>query len=188
MKLQGFAKFFSGYPLDEVIATIEELDQSDLEVFHKRFGTNYDNNYSKELTKEERAKLYNAVSKVKRSINKKNQVVQKEKVNLEEKISKPEMVETTRTTTDVLLEIFHDPEYVELLKKNNPLEYVVLALKLGYATGENYSTTSIAEFLKIDQSKVVEATKNGLKVYKEKLIKTIDNIAVADTAKVYEKK
>ena len=66
MKLQGFAKFFSGYPLDEVIATIEELDQSELEIFHKRFGTNYDNNYSKELTKEERAKLYNAVSKVKR--------------------------------------------------------------------------------------------------------------------------
>ena len=49
-------------------------------------------------------------------------------------------------------------------------------------------TTSIAEFLKIDQSKVVEVTKNGLKVYKEKLIKTIDNIAVADTTKVYEKK
>lgn len=188
MKLQGFAKFFSGYPLDEVIATIEELDQSELEIFYKRFGTNYDSNCPKELTKEEKAKFYNAVSKVRRSINRKNPVVQNEKVNLEEEINKPETVRTTGTTTDVLLEIFHDPEYVELLKKNNPLEYVVLALKLGYATGENYSTTSIAEFLKIDQSKVVEATKNGLKVYKEKLIKTIDNIALTDTTKVYEKK
>ena len=80
------------------------------------------------------------------------------------------------------------PEFVDLLKETDSLEYVILALKLGYATGESYSTSSISEFLKIDQSQVIESAKNGLKAYKEKIIKSIDSIAEVDTIKTYQKK
>jgi len=84
--------------------------------------------------------------------------------------------------------MFRNPEYVELLKENNPLEYVVLSLKLGHVTNESYSTTAIAEFLKIDRSKVEKAVIDGLAIFKQEIIKTIDDIAETDTIKVYRKK
>ena len=96
--------------------------------------------------------------------------------------------EKTTSTTDELLEMFCNPEYVELLKENNPLEYVVLSLKLGLVTSESYSTTAIAEFLKIDRSKVEKAAIDGLAIFKQEIIKTIDDIAETDTIKVYRKK
>lgn len=94
----------------------------------------------------------------------------------------------TASVTDELLEMFRNPEYVELLKENNPLEYVVLSLKLGLVTNESYSTTAIAEFLKIDRSKVEKAAIDGLEIFKQEIIKTIDDIAETDTIKVYRKK
>ena len=112
-------------------------------------------------------------------------------INEESDITVHEKVSTdtgsVTTPVDNLLEMFNQPEYIDLLKELNPLEYVVLALKLGYVTGENYSTSSIADFLKIDQAKVIESAKIGLKSYKEKILKSIDSIAESDTIKTYKK-
>ena len=43
-------------------------------------------------------------------------------------------------------------------------------------------------FLKIDQSQVIESAKKGLQSYKEKIIKSIDSIAETDTIKTYQKR
>ena len=188
-----------------------ELKSDDLEIIRKRFGNNYDENFLNSLNREEKAKFYSIISVMKRKLNKQKQegntsVINEKKTDvILEDSSKKEIIEEqpsrvinettkesdikkTSSTIDSLLEIFKKPEFVDLLKETDPLEYVILALKLGYATGESYSTSAIAEFLKIDQSQVIESAKKGLKSYKEKIIKSIDSIAETDTIKIYQKK
>lgn len=254
-KVKTFTEIFEGYKIEEVIENIEGLKPSNLEIIHKRFGDNYDENILDSLNQEEKAKFHNIILRIKRKIDKQNQerkdlsvnmydslkkdtieeqspkiinetakenmeqeinnttlLINKEESdvimnnNLETETNQNQVLETpvkinesnievenndlakSLSTVDSLLEIFNKPEFVDLLKETTPLEYVVLALKLGYATGESYSTSSISEFLKIDQSQVIESAKNGLKAYKEKIIKSIDSIAEVDTIKTYQKK
>lgn len=234
-KIKELPDFFEGYSLEKVINVIEGLKPHNLELFHKRFGENYDKNSLENLTKSEVKRLSNIIFKVRNILNKedrnieKNDSLEKENskkqitgdivkeesimskddimlpttVENDEKITEMETPtkviednvkiennnsEKTTSTTDELLEMFRNPEYVELLKENNPLEYVVLSLKLGHVTNESYSTTAIAEFLKMDRSKVEKAARDGLEIFKQEIIKTIDDIAETDTIKVYRKK
>lgn len=254
-KVKTFTEIFEGYKIEEVIENIEGLKPSNLEIIHKRFGDNYDENILDSLNQEEKAKFHNIILRIKRKIDKQNQEKKDLSVNMDDSLKKdtieeqsPKIINETAkenmeqeinnttllinkeesdvimnnnletetnqnqvletpvkinesnievenndlakslSTVDSLLEIFNKPEFVDLLKETTPLEYVVLALKLGYATGESYSTSSISEFLKIDQSQVIESAKNGLKAYKEKIIKSIDSIAEVDTIKTYQKK
>ena len=210
-KVKTFAEIFEEYEMEEVIKTVEELKSDDLEIIRKRFGNNYDENFLNSLNREEKAKFYSIISVMKRKLNKQKQegntsVIKEKKTDvILEDSSKKEIIEEQpsrvinetakesnikkeSSTVDSLLEIFKKPEFVDLLKETDPLEYVILALKLGYATGESYSTSAIAEFLKIDQSQVIESAKKGLKSYKEKIIKSIDSIAETDTIKIYQKK
>ncbi len=254
-KVKTFTEIFEGYKIEEVIENIEGLKPSNLEIIHKRFGDNYDENILDSLNQEEKAKFHNIILRIKRKIDKQNQEKKDLSVNMDDSLKKdtieeqsPKIINETAkenmeqeinnttllinkeesdvimnnnletetnqnqvletpvkinesnievennglakslSTVDSLLEIFNKPEFVDLLKETTPLEYVVLALKLGYATGESYSTSSISEFLKIDQSQVIESAKNGLKAYKEKIIKSIDSIAETDGVKTYQKK
>lgn len=254
-KVKTFTEIFEGYKIEEVIENIEGLKPSNLEIIHKRFGDNYDENILDSLNQEEKAKFHNIILRIKRKIDKQNQEKKDLSVNMDDSLKKdtieeqsPKIINETAkenmeqeinnttllinkeesdvimnnnleteanqnqvletpvkinegnievenndlakplSTVDSLLEIFNKPEFVDLLKETTPLEYVVLALKLGYATGESYSTSSISEFLKIDQSQVIESAKNGLKAYKEKIIKSIDSIAETDGVKAYQKK
>lgn len=254
-KVKTFSEIFEGYKIEEVIENIEGLKPSNLEIIHKRFGDNYDENILDSLNQEEKAKFHNIILRIKRKIDKQNQEKKDLSVNMDDSLKKdtieeqsPKIINETAkenmeqeinnttllinkeesdvimnnnletetnqnqvletpvkinesnievenndlakplSTVDSLLEIFNKPEFVDLLKETTPLEYVVLALKLGYATGESYSTSSISEFLKIDQSQVIESAKNGLKAYKEKIIKSIDSIAETDGVKTYQKK
>lgn len=254
-KVKTFTEIFEGYKIEEVIENIEGLKPSNLEIIHKRFGDNYDENILDSLNQEEKAKFHNIILRIKRKIDKQNQEKKDLSVNMDDGLKKdtieeqsPKIINETAkenmeqeinnttllinkeesdvimnnnletetnqnqvletpvkinesnievenndlakslSTVDSLLEIFNKPEFVDLLKETTPLEYVVLALKLGYATGESYSTSSISEFLKIDQSQVIESAKNGLKAYKEKIIKSIDSIAETDGVKTYQKK
>ena len=225
-KVKELADFFEDYSLEQAINVIEGLKPHSLELFHKRFGENYDKNSLENLTKVEEKRLINLIAKVRNILAKENNVVERndslEKKNSKEQItddimkeesitSKSDIVlpvniengdmvtddnvkiennnsEKTTSATDELLEMFRNPEYVELLKENNPLEYVVLSLKLGHVTNESYSTTAIAEFLKMDRSKVEKAAIDGLAIFKQEIIKTIDDIAETDTIKVYRKK
>lgn len=254
-KVKTFTEIFEGYKIEEVIENIEDLKPSNLEIIHKRFGDNYDENILDSLNQEEKAKFHNIILRIKRKIDKQNQEKKDLSVNMDDSLKKdtieeqsPKIINETAkenmeqeinnttllinkeesdvimnnnleteanqnqvletpvkinegnievenndlakplSTVDSLLEIFNKPEFVDLLKETTPLEYVVLALKLGYATGESYSTSSISEFLKIDQSQVIESAKNGLKAYKEKIIKSIDSIAETDGVKAYQKK
>lgn len=216
INMKTFAELFEGYQTEKVIETIDGLENGDLEIFKKRFGADYDENISCSLSQKERTRLNNLIVTVKRKIDRqtkekekllkkqeKGEVVMKESLlenkenitpsisNEESDITVHEEVSTdtgsVTTPVDNLLEMFNQPEYIDLLKELNPLEYVVLALKLGYVTGENYSTSSIADFLKIDQAKVIESAKTGLKSYKEKILKSIDSIAESDTIKTYKK-
>ena len=224
-RVKKLADFFEGYSLEQVLNIIERLKPHDLELFHKRFGENYDNNSLENLTGVEEKRLINLIAKVRNILAKENNVVERndslEKKNSKEQITDDIMKEEsitgksdivlpvniengdmvtddnekienndlkkTASVTDELLEMFRNPEYVELLKENNPLEYVVLSLKLGHVTNESYSTTAIAEFLKMDRSQVEKAARDGLEIFKQEIIKTIDDIAEADTIKVYRK-
>ena len=234
-KVKELADFFEDYSLEQAINVIEGLKPHSLELFHKRFGEDYDKNSLENLTKVEEKRLINLIAKVRKilgkennnvdgndslekenskeqiagdivkeeSIMSKNDIVLSTTIENDEKITEIETPtkviednvkiennnsEKTTSATDELLEMFRNPEYVELLKENNPLEYVVLSLKLGHVTSKSYSTTAIAEFLKIDRSKVEKAAIDGLTIFKQEIIKTIDDIAETDTIKVYRKK
>lgn len=223
-KVKTFSEIFEGYKIEEVIENIEGLKPSNLEIIHKRFGDNYDENILDSLNQEEKAKFHNIILRIKRKIDKQNQEKKDLSVNMDDSLKKdtieeqsPKIINETAkenmeqevnnttllinkeesdvimnnnletetnqnqvletpvkinesnievenndlakssSTVDSLLEIFNKPEFVDLLKETTPLEYVVLALKLGRRHGESYSTSSISEFLKIDQSQVIES-------------------------------
>lgn len=73
-----------------------------------------------------------------------------------------------------ILELMRTPSFGEMLKSLTPKEAVIICLKLGYVDEKYFTTESIAGFLGIETSEVIETTKKVLLVYKENINQFID--------------
>lgn len=73
-----------------------------------------------------------------------------------------------------ILELMRTPSFGEMLKSLTPKEAVIICLKLGYVDEKYFTTESIAGFLGIETSEVIETTKKVLLVYKENINQYID--------------
>ena len=65
-----------------------------------------------------------------------------------------------------ILELMRTPSFGEMLKSLTPKEAIIICLKLGYVDEKYFTTESIAGFLGIETSEVIETTKKVLLVYK----------------------
>lgn len=86
-----------------------------------------------------------------------------------------------------MLELLRTPTFTQMMDVLSTKEAVIISLKLGYVDGKYFSTKSIADFLGIEESEVVEVTKKVLLLYKDNMNNFIDNvieIATGDSDKV----
>lgn len=107
-----------------------------------------------------------------------------------EEVTQPELISqkgedskaiSPQTTSEIekddclkILELMRTPSFGDMLKSLTPKEAVITCLKLGYVDGKYFTTESIAGFLGIETSEVIETTKNVLFVYKENINHFID--------------
>ncbi len=73
-----------------------------------------------------------------------------------------------------ILELMRTPSFGEMLKSLTPKDAIIICLKLGYVDGKYFTTESVAGFLGIETSEVIETTKKVLLVYKENINQFID--------------
>lgn len=82
--------------------------------------------------------------------------------------------ETEKDDCLKVLELMRTPSFGEMLKSLTPKEAVIICLKLGYVDEKYFTTESIADFLGIETSEVIETTKKVLLVYRENINRFID--------------
>lgn len=75
-----------------------------------------------------------------------------------------------------MLELLRTPTFTEMMSILTAKESIIISLKLGYVDGKYFSTESIAQFLGIEETEVIEATKKVLLLYKENINSFLDNI------------
>ena len=93
-------------------------------------------------------------------------------------VAKSDEVSNDITKNDCLkmLELLRTPTFTEMMSILTAKESIIISLKLGYVDGKYFSTESIAQFLGIEETEVIEATKKVLLLYKENINSFLDNI------------
>lgn len=88
-----------------------------------------------------------------------------------------------------ILELMRTPNFGEMLKSLTPKEAVIVCLRLGYVDEKYFTSESIAGFLGIETSEVIETTKKVLLVYKENINQFIDKaVDIATSSSLVLKK
>ena len=109
---------------------------------------------------------YVAPTSIKSSIFFENAESYKQKVNSSSQKGEDSKAISPQTTSEIekddclkILELMRTPSFGDMLKSLTPKEAVITCLKLGYVDGKYFTTESIADFLGIETSEVIETTK-----------------------------
>ena len=197
-KLQTIYKYLNEYTREEIDAMLNKLTEEEISLVKLRYGNDLDNPVvSPTWGKEKTTKFYGSlipkmkrllsnpdgkrksnVKKIKNISNENNQssIFSKEQQKVED--SKPNLPQTTSEIEKddclKILELMRTPSFGEMLKSLTPKEAVIICLKLGYVDEKYFTTESIAGFLGIETSEVIEIIKKVLLVYKENINQFID--------------
>ncbi len=110
-----------------------------------------------------------------------SQKVEDPKQHLPQTTSEIEKSEIEKDDCLKILELMRTPSFGEMLKSLTPKEEIIICLKLGYVDEKYFTTESVASFLGIETSEVIETTKKALLVYKENINQSIDKAAEVGT-------
>ena len=66
------------------------------------------------------------------------------------------------------------PEFIELTKTMPIKTAIIVSLRLGYVDGKCFSSKNISDFLSISLEEVIEISKSGILILKNKLNNMID--------------
>ncbi|MBR4230930.1 MAG: sigma-70 family RNA polymerase sigma factor [Bacilli bacterium] len=92
------------------------------------------------------------------------------------KVSENENVSFTKDDGLKLLELLRTPTFTQMMSVLSAKEAVIISLKLGYVDGKYFSTESIAAFLGVEESEVIETTRKVLLLYKDSINEFIDSV------------
>lgn len=184
--------FGDDYGTEQVDMMLEEMVKNprDSQVMHKKWGDDFRNPVLGELTKEEKDYLYGSIlprmkTKLKNIkagkfvrtnanadvLNKPTETLEKPVQNNSDEV-KP--VDITPQYHSKILEIFNLPEFIELTRVMPYKDSIIIALRLGYVDGKCFSVASIANFFGFAPEEVLEVSKNGIGVLKNRLNEMID--------------
>ena len=197
-KLQTIYKYLNEYTREEIDAMLNKLTEEEISLVKLRYGNDLDNPVvSSTWGKEETTKFYGSlIPKMKRLLSnpdgkrkrnvKKTQNISNENTQASIFSKEQQKVEDlkpnlSQTTSEIekddclkILELMRTPSFGEMLKSLTPKEAVIICLKLGYVDEKYFTTESIAGFLGIETSEVIETIKKVLLVYKENINQFID--------------
>ena len=83
--------------------------------------------------------------------------------------SKPSSKEIDKNDCIKMLELLRTPTFSQMMNVLTVKEAIIISLRLGYVDEKYFSTSSIAKFLEIEETEVIEITKKVLLLYKENI-------------------
>ena len=145
---------------------ISKLTPEDKKLLKKRYGDDLEHPLKTTLTKEERNKYYNVlVYKMRKMLANPDyeyEPLNNNKVgNVEDILTKEDYIK--------LKEILEMSVFKEMSETLSLEITLAIILKLGYVNGKCFNSESIAQIIKVDESKVREIIKQYLMDYKEYL-------------------
>ena len=157
---------------------IENYRKSSIDVEESCFGKN-ERKRKRTVKKTQNISNENNQSSIfSKEQQKSEEVAQSELIS--QKVENPKQI-LPQTTSEIekddylkILELMRTPNFGEMLKTLTTKEAVIICLRLGYVDEKYFTTESIAGFLGIETSEVIEATRKVLSVYKENINQFID--------------
>ena len=193
--------YFGKYDKDVVLQAVEMLPDDYKGLVKYRYGEDYSLSTPRALESDKAKKFYGAIKPAIISrcekIMKENEEVIVENNNQQDVIDTPVEQEEVinKQEEKVIIEKQDYISLLDLLKLSTdiesnylltPEEYVVVALKLGYVNGKYFSTSTIAEFLGIEEQRVRDITKKVLLMMKANLNNAFDNAIEEIVEEPYE--
>lgn len=192
-KLQTIYEYLGEYTRKEIDSMLGKLTEDEMSLVKLRYGDDLDKPvFSSALEGGARDKFYGSlVPKMKRLLanpdgrrknalgrTKTKEITQLEPISQEmggsKLVSHQATLEAEKDDCLKVLELMRTPSFGEMLKSLTPKEAVIICLKLGYVDEKYFTTESIADFLGIETSEVIETTKKVLLVYRENINRFID--------------
>lgn len=195
-KIKSIYEYFNTYTREEIDQMIKTLTEEERKLLYLRYGSDLDNpKASEKFDKEYSNKFYgNLLPKMNRrlkNIKENTKITEKIEMPKEitnvkiEEVSKESIIEENKQI--VLSNTINKEDYIKMLEFiKTPLfnqilntlpikEATIISLTLGNINNKYFTSESIANFLEIDESEVIEINKNILLLYKSYLNEYIDN-------------
>lgn len=186
-KLSTIYDYFKYNTKEQIDSVISRLSEEERHLVILRFGKDLDAPSTSELTEEGKTKFYQmVVPKIKRMLNEEdNKILTSNSAEpyptpLTELLASRDYSQLTSeeqclgkiTNQDYeqAIRLLKTPEFIRLTKIINIQQAIKLILKLGYIEGKCFSNKAIANFLKIEEEKVlidIQKSINVLRIYFE---------------------
>lgn len=129
-----------------------------------------------DLSSEKTSSIASVSEEIKEEVE--GELIPKVEAKEETTVTNPEETSNDITKNDCqkMLELLRTPTFTQMINVLTVKESIIISLKLGYVDGKYFSTKSIANFLGIEESEVIETTKKILLLYKENINNILDNI------------
>lgn len=205
-QLQSIYEYFKNYTKEQVDEMLTKLTEEEKKLITLRYGKDLDNpSTSQEWTMEYQNKFYGSlIPKMKRLLanptgerkpRKPRQLEQVEgdlitkpsepqETPVEQTPKSPDNGEMSKEDYTKIFELLRTPTFSQMMSVLSVKESVIISLKLGYIDGKYFSTESIAQFLGIEETEVIETTKKVLLVYKDHINNFLDSAISVATGQV----
>lgn len=169
LKSNRYAKniydFFNNYTKEQIDALISRLDDKDLEIFYKRYDTNYHN--IPISIKDSRRYYGYLVPKMKNMLNNIDSVIYKmdtkvRSVSLKNNDNNDEYEYEVNNEYSYLK---NDEMVYKILKLLEPEEVTIITLKFGLFNDRCFSVDSISSLLDVDKEFIFSVIENFLEMY-----------------------
>lgn len=163
-RLKNIYDCFSEYERSKVDQVIAELSNEEIQLLHKKYGSDLENPVSKHpLSLKEKGEFrYLLIVKMKKRL---------EEITNQDSFTKslPTKKIDTKITFSYLVELLNTPNYAHLLQQYSIKEAMIILLKFGLIDNQVYSKEEIASYLGIETGEVIEVLKRYLEEQKEKI-------------------
>ena len=171
-KLKTIYELLQPYSIEEIDQVLATLNEKDKALIQLRYGEDYHQPIKTKITKEVSYSFYHKLipklkSKLASQVTNKNNCLGNESTNNKE---------TAGTQNDKLSDFLQTPVFQQILTTLSPKETVIVSLKFGLVDGKYFSTDTIANFLEIEITEVLETVKKVLLLYKENMNQAIDHV------------
>ena len=182
-----YEKFIEqGYTREQISKVISILPEKDLKIIELIDGPDLDKPVrSEKATKKDNTNYYavvlpkiaNRLKSIFRPEEKKSSRARKNILDIDESTPvEPTPIKPAQPNNEIeksdylkILELIKTPTFYELMSNLEPKTAIIIALKLGYVDKKYFTSESIANFLGITESEVIQTTTEVLKLYKEQI-------------------
>ena len=171
-KLKTIYELLQPYSIEEIDQVLATLNEKDKALIQLRYGEDYHQPIKTKITKEVSHSFYHKLipklkSKLASQVTNKNNCLSNESTNNKKMAG---------TQNDKLSDFLQTPVFQQILTTLSPKETVIVSLKFGLVDGKYFSTDTIANFLEIEITEVLETVKKVLLLYKENMNQAIDHV------------